>query len=203
MPSADAQTGLQVIPLKCPQCRTQLDAEDQDVVYYCAQCSEGFELTGNKFSPVQVRFALPQCSREGTPLYLPLWCFGVEPQFQSKNRFKLTRIKQFGFAFRNVFVEGFSRVATSLRLDIGLLYTNAQVTFETIPYNALRGCSRRRKDAEKFAKIIVLALVDKKVDITGVDVQLNVQEAALVGFPFYKEDMAYYDGILGRKFFID
>ncbi len=203
MPQADAQAELQVIPLKCPRCKTQLNAEDRDVVYYCAQCREGFELAGNKFFPVQVRFALPRCSRQGTPVYLPLWCFGVEPEFQSKNRFKLTRINQFGFAFRKVYVEGFSRQATSLRLDIGLLYTNAQLEFETVQYNTLRGCSRYRKDALQFAKIIVLALIDQKVDITGVDVQLNVQDWTLVGFPFYKEGMAYYDGMLGKKFYID
>jgi hypothetical protein len=203
MPSADPQSGLQIIPLECPRCGTQLAAEDRDVVYYCAQCREGFELAGNKFLPVQVRFALPRSSGQGTPVYIPLWCFSVAPEFQSNNRFKLTRIAQYGFAFQTVYVEAFQRQATSLRLDIGLLYTNAQVEFETVQYNVLRGCSRHRKDALQFAKIILLALVDQKVDITGVDVQLNVKDSILVGFPFYKEGIAYYDGMLGKKFFID
>ena len=65
--------GYELVPLDCPSCGAAVQAEGEDVVYYCTACRNGyrFDLEAKALTPMEVAFvSLPNVSVE---LYRPFW----------------------------------------------------------------------------------------------------------------------------------
>ncbi len=65
--------GYELVPLDCPSCGAAVQAEGEDVVYYCTACRNGyrFDLDDKALVPMEVAFvSLPNVAVE---LYRPFW----------------------------------------------------------------------------------------------------------------------------------
>ena len=66
-------SGYELVPLDCPSCGAAVQAEGEDVVYYCTACRNGyrFDLDAKALTPMEVSFvSLPNVAVE---LYRPFW----------------------------------------------------------------------------------------------------------------------------------
>jgi hypothetical protein len=65
--------GYELVPLDCPSCGAAVQADGEDVVYYCTACRNGyrFDLEEKALVPMEVAFvSLPNVAVE---LYRPFW----------------------------------------------------------------------------------------------------------------------------------
>ncbi|HEX4952829.1 MAG TPA: hypothetical protein VF017_05470 [Thermoanaerobaculia bacterium] len=80
-------TGLTLVRLACPRCGSPLEAEGEDVVYYCPACHTGSRLAqgppGVPLSPVEVTFvARPDVE---VARYLPFWLLPARVEISQRS----------------------------------------------------------------------------------------------------------------------
>ena len=80
-------SGLRLVALKCEKCGSLLDADQNDVVYYCNNCDTGYELINEKdeLVPAEVDFALPANVMDAEIIYYPFWVFDADVEISSRD----------------------------------------------------------------------------------------------------------------------
>ncbi len=203
-------SGLRLVALKCEKCGSLLDADQNDVVYYCNNCDTGYELINEKdeLVPAEVDFALPADVMDAEIIYYPFWVFDADVEISSRDAsgtgilgdiFK----KKGGGEDVTKPVEKFYVPAFDTSMEnikrLGLGFTQNQPDYETVKKDKITGCIYSSKDAEKIAEFIFLSLEAEKPDmISNISYDLGLSSPKIVGMPFYRTDgSGLVDGILG------
>ena len=77
--------GYELVPLDCPSCGAAVQAEGEDVVYYCTACRNGyrFDLEARALVPMDVAFvSLPNVAVD---LYRPFWLLPATIEIQQRD----------------------------------------------------------------------------------------------------------------------
>ena len=204
-------SGLRLITLKCDKCGSLLNADPEDVVYYCNSCDTGYEIINetDEIVEVTVDFALPTNPIDAEVVYLPFWVFDAYIDITSRDAsgtlgsmssFIKTKV---GVGEQEKPVEKFYVPAFETSMEnikkLGLEFTRQQPDFDLLKKNRITGCIYSSQDAEKIADFIFLSSEAEKPDMMkDISYTLNLTSPHVVAFPFYKAD-GLTDGILGIR----
>ena len=185
-----------VLALKCPRCGGALQGLQQDVIFWCSACQAPHEVVEEGF--VKRQGFIAKAVLPSPPLYLPLWAFHVQYATSWEDREREALARQVP-AVEWVYVTGFELHNASYFGDPGQIFTEKRVRLEAGPFASLCACTRSLKEAEAYVEPHILAIIDRRVDVTGMELSCAIGEAILWGVPFLDEGDALRDGILGLK----
>ena len=189
-------TATTVLSLKCLRCGGALRGLQQDVVFWCSACQVPHEVVQEGF--VERRGAVARAAAASPSLYLPLWAFRVEyaTAWEDREREALARLVP---RVEWVYVTAFELHNASYFGDPGQMFTEKGVRLEAGPAAWLVGCTRSLEEAKAYVEPHLLTIIDRRVDVTGMELSCAIGEAILWGIPFLDEGDAVRDGVLGLR----
>lgn len=177
-----------VIPLICPDCGGELAGLRYDRVFFCSSCRQGlFPEPGSDW----IRYPLSFPKLEETPrtetVHLPFWQIKfICNAFPTNSGQEIaTRCLE---GMDSAWITGFTVIRPSYFGDLGLVYTEKKV--KPAPADRVSdgiftaGCTRTIEDALKYVKLYVTLILDKRADVTGMDIQVETRDARLWAMPF-------------------
>jgi hypothetical protein len=186
-----------VLQLRCPTCGGAVHGTPQAVLFWCGDCRAVHEVTDGRFVARRVVTAAPALPAGAGFRHLPLWAFRVradwtwpEPgtggvtAWQSPEWVYVT-----AFALSNGFYFG----------DPGLIFTQKRVALKTGESAPLVGGTRGLEEAKAFVEPHILSLLDRRVDVTGVELGCVIDDVVLWAIPYADDGLTLTDGILGVK----
>jgi hypothetical protein len=191
-----------VLLLRCPRCGGSLSGTQHDVVFWCAGCGVPLELAGSGFLERPVRLAQAALPQIPADVYLPLWAFRVRYACQWQDGEKEARARLIP-AVEWVYVTGFAIHNAAYFGDPGMIFTERRVSLETAAVSGragiIVGCTRSQEEARARLEPQLLAIIDRRVDITGLELSCQVSEVIFWGIPFHDDGTAFRDSILDLK----
>lgn len=187
-----------VLALKCPRCGGPLRGLQPDVIFWCSSCQVPHEAVGEGFVERQGCIARAALPADRPALCLPLWAFQVQyaTSWQDPEREALARqVPPIAW----VFVTAFELHNASYLGDPGQIFTERRVQLEAGPSAPLVGCTRSLEEAKAYVEPHILTIIDRRVDVTGMELSCSIGKAVLWGVPFVDEGKTLRDGILGLK----
>ena len=176
---------IRVTALVCPECGGALDGLRFDRVFFCPTCRTALEPGESGWQKHPLVAAA--CS-EGEPprLYLPLWRFRVTVTAGNTSRRQEIACRILD-DFTVIWVSGFNMLRPSYYGDLGLIYTERKL--EPAPAEQfaegrfIAGCSRGQADAARYTNLYATAILDKREDVTGMTIDVDIVNAALWAIP--------------------
>jgi len=191
-------TAATVLALRCPRCGGGFRSLQQDVVFWCSDCHVPHEVVGEAFVARQGATARATLSSDRPVLHLPLWAFHVQYATSWNNPERQTLARQIP-PVEWVFVTGFELHNASYFGDPGMIYTEKRVRLEPATPALVVGCARSLEEAKAYVEPHLMAVIDRRVDVTGLEMSCTIQEVLLWGIPYFDEGETLRDGILGLK----
>ena len=186
------------LSLRCPRCGAPLIGLQQDIIFWCKGCEAPREVVGGTFTERDGHTAQPAVEPKGRTLHLPIWAFQVHYvlQWNDAEREALARlipkvewVYVTGFELHNAFYFG----------DPGLIFTEKRVQLQPGSPSPLLGCTRSLEEAKAYVEPHLLAIIDRRVDVTGLELSCSIGEARLWGVPYSDGGDVLHDDILGLK----
>jgi hypothetical protein len=191
-----------MLPLRCPRCGGGLAGASHDVVFWCESCGVPQEVVGTGFVERTGKLARPALPRGGEHVYLPVWGLRVAYVCQWDDPEKEARAKPLP-TIEWVYVSGFAIHNAGYYGDPGLIFTERRVVLTPRdarePAAVVAGCARSQEEAKAFVEPHLLTIIDRRVDVTGLELSASVSEAILWGVPYFDDGETLQDGILGLK----
>ncbi len=187
-----------VLALRCSRCGGALRGLQQDAVFWCSACQVPHEVVGEGFVRRQGSTAQAALPSDRPPLYLPLWAFHVQyaTSWEDPEREALARQMP---ALEWVYVTAFELHNAFYFGDPGQIFTEKRVHLEAGPAAPVVACTRSLADAKAYVEPHILSVIDRRVDVTGMELSCAIGEAMLWGVPFLDQGDVLRDGILGLK----
>lgn len=190
--------GPTVLVLRCPRCGGPLSGLQQDVVFWCGGCQVAHEVVGETFVERRGFIAGAAAQANRPILHLPVWAFRVDYATHWEDPERETLARQVP-RVEWVYVTGFELHNASYFGDPGQIFTQRMVRLEPGAPASLVGCTRTLEEAKAYVEPHLLTLIDRRVDVTGLELSCAIGEALLWGVPFFDEGTTVRDGILGLK----
>jgi len=192
---------VKVLGLQCEHCGGPLAGLPDDVVFICRQCALGHEATLGGYQPHQVQWWQARDQHLGDLLYLPFWALACRTRITSEDAKKLEKYQEVHGSER-VYVKGFSLLNSFAAGNPGLDLTRARPrpprTLLSRPYPGLVGCRRSSEEAMRFVNLFLLSIMDREEDVTGVQLELEVDDLQLVGVPFFDDGRDLHCSIVDK-----
>lgn len=190
-------SSITVVQLRCPECSGILHGSPQAVLFWCEGCRGVVEVEQGRLVPRRTETARPVLRSPGRLCHLPVWAFRVRASWAwPETTVKVgqtwqppDRVYVTAFAVSNAFYFG----------DPGLIFTQKRVEPATAEPAPLIGGTRGLDDAKAFIEFHILSLLDRRVDVTGVEFGCTIDDAVLWGIPYYDDGYTLVDGLLGLK----
>jgi len=179
---------LRVVALICPDCGSQLAGLSYDQIFFCRRCGQGLA-PGEKgaWTKHPLSFAKLDNRPQADIIYLPFWQIAIQAQASCVNQGQEIASRLLA-ELRSVWVPGFTLTRASYFGDLGVLYTEKRVSLKAedqIPSDrAIVGCSRTMEDVNKYVRLYVTLILDKRADVTGMDINIATRDAKLWAVPF-------------------
>lgn len=193
---------LRIMPLVCPDCGRTLFGLRYDKVFMCMSCLQGLAPSDNGWARYKLIF--PQLDRAPAemPLYLPMWKLQVEVNADPQNKFQKASLRVLD-DIKAVWVTGFSIIRPSYYADPGLAYTQQGVNpepYDGIPQRAfVAGCTRGVEEADRYANLFITLMLDKKADVTGMEINVTPTSYSLWAMPFMERGDKIHDMLAGLE----
>lgn len=187
-----------VLSLRCPRCGGPLLGLQQDVTFWCRGCEAPREVVGATFVERDGQTARPGADLKGRSLHLPIWAFRVQYVLQWEDTRRAALARQLP-SVEWVYVTGFELHNAFYFGDPGLIFTEKRMRLDPGPPAPLVGCNRSLEEAKAYGEPHLLTIIDRRVDVTGLELSCSISEARLWGVPYADDGDVLYDGILGLK----
>jgi predicted RNA-binding Zn-ribbon protein involved in translation (DUF1610 family) len=186
-----------VLQLRCPTCGGTLHGTSQAVLFWCEDCGALQEVINGQFVARRVQAARPLLAIGAAQGHLPVWAFRVranwtwpdEESAAAKTWKAPDWVYVTAFALSNGFYFG----------DPGLIFTQKRVVLSPGDRAPLVGGTRGLEEAKVFVEPHLLSILDRRQDVTGVELSCVIDEAVLWAIPFSDDGITLTDGILGLK----
>ncbi|HSB82284.1 MAG TPA: hypothetical protein VLM91_26205 [Candidatus Methylomirabilis sp.] len=142
--------------------------------------------------------ARPAVEQKGLSLHLPIWAFRVQYILQWEDVQRESLARQVPLV-EWVYVTGFELHNASYFGDPGLIFTERRVRLDPGPPTPLAGCTRGLEEAKAYVETHLLRIIDRRVDVTGLELSCSISAARLWGVPYADGGDVLQDGILGLK----
>ncbi len=195
---------LKVVPLVCPGCGNTMSGLRYDRVFICLKCKQGNQLDINSSDWVAhpLKFATPKNHSDIADFFLPVWEIKVEVNAAPTSRKQEVSLRRLE-GVDSIYVLAFNMVRASYYGDIGLFYTERGVVLketDQVPKSSfVVGCTRTFEDAFNYAKLFVKLMLDKKADVTGMEIDISAKAPTLWAVPFAESGNHVVDLITGSK----
>ena len=186
-----------VVQLRCPECSGTLHGSPQAVLFWCEGCQAIHEVVEGQLTPRHCQAARPVLRGSGRLCYLPMWAFRVRARWAWLD--STVKVLQAWQPPDWVYVTAFAISNASYFGDPGLIFTQKHVELEAAGHAPLIGGTRSLVEAEAFVEFHILSLLDRRADVTGVELRWEIYDAVLWGIPYYDDGLTLLDGILGLK----
>jgi hypothetical protein len=167
-------------------------------VFWCAACHAPHEVVDGAFIARRASIARPVVAAERSVLHLPLWAFRVEYACRWKDPARATLARQVP-AVEWVYVTGFELHNASYFGDPGMIFTEKRIRLEPASPALVVGCARSLEQAKAYIEPHLLTVIDRRVDVTGLEMSCAIREVVLWGVPYVDEGETLRDGILGLR----
>jgi hypothetical protein len=193
-------TNPRLLPLRCALCGGPLVGAEQDVVFWCAACAAPQEVVGERFVARRGSLATAPVGT-GRLLYLPIWGFEVRTSVAWPDPSSAELVRGLP-PLERVYVTGFGLSHAAYFGDPGLLFTQRGVRLEPEAGRGrwVAGCVRGWDDALAYIEPHLLSILDRRADVTGATLEVEVVGGTLWGVPFLDEGERVRDGILGLAY---
>ena len=177
---------MKVIPLICRNCGLNLEADQNDVLFYCPDCRKGWELWDNALIERKVYYAsTPESISPGQRLlYLPYWVFDIKKIDLSMDD---TKTREFFYrkikGISKIYIEAYESFMTHLYGNMALRYMFESPQYSLLPPQKIVGCTRSSELIRPYLHLYLLKYLDRFNDVTGLDLRLEHGEPYLVAFP--------------------
>lgn len=184
-----------VLQLRCDACGGNLHGTPQAVLFWCDACRGAHELVEGRLVARRLATARPVTPARGRLCHLPLWAFRVHAEWAWPDP---TTAKTVAWpAPEWVYVTAFSLVNGFYFGDPGLIFTQRRVALAEGEPAPLVGGTRGLEDAKVFVEPHILSLLDRRADVTGLELGCVIDAALLWAIPYYDDGLTLTDGILG------
>jgi len=177
-------TELRITSLRCPSCGAPLDGLRRDTVFTCAPCRLAAHISNGEVSTFALRFAPVVTGTDLAIVRLPLWRLDVEVSATGRED-GLTPV---------VWVSAFHQSRVLFFGDPGMDLTEQAIDLldvEDLPEGTrLVGVTSGPSEASEYARLMVTHILDRRADVTGMEISVAVREAQLWGVPFAHEESA-------------
>jgi len=187
-----------VLALRCPGCGGTLRGLQLDVIFWCSACQVPHEVVGERFVERRGSIARAVLPSDRPSLYLPLWAFHVQYATSWEDQQRETLARQVP-VIEWVYVTAFELHNASYFGDPGQVFTEKRVHLEAGPAASLVACTRSLEAAKAYVEPHILTVIDRRVDVTGMELSCVIGEVRLWGVPFLDQGDVLRDGILGLK----
>ena len=187
-----------ILSLRCPGCGGALHGLSQDVVFWCDGCGGLHEVVQGAFVGRVGSVARPVQPATGSVLHLPVWAFRVDAVWQWQDPKRAASAAHIA-AFDWVYVTGFALHNGFYFGDPGVIFTQKRVALTAVEAAPILGCTRGLEAAKAYIEPHLLTIMDRRVDVTGLELACTIGEAVLWGIPYCDEGEALCDGILGLR----
>ncbi|MFO8074207.1 MAG: hypothetical protein R6V85_20285 [Polyangia bacterium] len=181
---------VRVEPLECPECGNPLSGLRYDVLFGCTSCGLAFCFESEQRRAFRVRRAAAEIERPGPRLYLPLWELRVQSAVPAADRARESLVG-LATSIERLWVSGFRTRHPQLFKDPGRELSGRRIEASEDPdppaRQPLLGACRGPATLERRAELYVLDRLDKRADITRLDIELKVGEMRLWQVPFAVE----------------
>ena len=84
-----AETSVQLVPMRCIQCATPMQAEENEIAWTCEKCEQGMLLTANGLAPLTVKWAARGTTAPTNGIkWWPFWSFTGSVRFARRDSFR-------------------------------------------------------------------------------------------------------------------
>jgi hypothetical protein len=170
----------------------------QDVVFWCAACHVPHEVVDGSFIERRASIARATGAVVRSVLHLPVWAFRVEYVCRWEDPTRASQACQLP-AIEWVYVTAFELHNAWYFGDPGMIFTEKRVRLEPGSPALVVGCARSLEEAKAYIEPHLLTVIDRRVDVTGLEMSCAIREVALWGIPYVDEGEVVRDGILGLK----
>jgi hypothetical protein len=205
------ETGFALVPLDCPTCGAAVDAEGEDVVYYCVACRNGysFEEEARALAPLDVAFvSAPEVAARR---YAPFWVLEATVEIEQRrasggrpvewlNRFfdGLTGHEEQPRKGRGHFIVPAFSTSLESTLELTREYTRAFPKLGEKVGEKLTGGCYGVVDARKLTHFAVIASeVEKRDTLMQLQYQIEFGTFRLLGAPLVEKGDGWVDGLFG------
>jgi len=191
---------LQAIPLLCPDCGRPLAGLRYDKVFFCKPCGLGLMPENGQWTKYPLHFAEVKDMPMTKILYLPFWRLGIHATAVAANR-KQEIAARLLENIKYAWITAFTLIRSSYFGDVGMIYTEKGVDLkpaDKIPGGYfVAGCTRTVGDAQRYAELYVTLILDKRADVTGMDIKVHGAEPSLWAVPMADYGDKIFDLISG------
>jgi hypothetical protein len=180
---------IQVLPLLCPNvdCGQTLTCLRYDKLFTCAHCKTAFRIKDGTLHPHAITFAALRSAAENPLLYFPFWKLSVDVVTKAAHEKQENMMGGLG-QIHILWITGFSMRRPDFHGDLGMLMSEKQIDIpradQPPPGVVVTGISRDPAEAVRYGEIFVTAMLDKRTDVTGMDIRVKVNNIALWALPF-------------------
>ena len=198
--------GYRLVPLSCPSCGAPLQAEPDDVIYYCTGCRNGYLLdrASGQLGPLPVTFLA--AAGKVVTRHLPFWWLPARVQL-------LERSTEGGGGLMSLFGKSPQGAGDALDVNFAIpaylaplsrlvplaqRYTGSFPNAGELLAERLTGGAMRVEDAQTWAHFALISAEAAKPDLlTQLRYTITFGEARLLGVPFVGEAAALRDAFFG------
>lgn len=197
----------ELVPLDCPSCGASLAAAEEDVVFYCTACRNGYRYRSAVPPLVPVDVGFVAAPNQAVEKYLPFWLLEASVEIGGAPRRQMpSLIRSFlgsGGEPRSGpgrFVVPAFQADLDAAIELVRRYTREFPKLDELLGERLVGGCFGVEDARKFAHFAVIAgEVDKGGVLRSLDYSIEFGAARLLGVPFARAGDSWKDSLFGIR----
>ena len=170
---------VELIPMVCPNCNTQVPAETDEVAWVCAQCGQGLLLDENKgLAPIEVHFAagIP-AGGKGKPFWVADGQVATQRQTYSGNQD--SEAQKFWSQPRRFFIPAFAGTLDD-RLNIAMNLMVHPPALQAGPAGQFEPVIMHLEDVTAATEFVIMAIeAGRKDKLKELDISLKLPTPVL------------------------
>lgn len=186
----------ELVPLACKGCGQELAGGPHAMVFVCMDCKEAVYM-GDPGRGYRLAFVRAGLSFSGPRVYAPFWRLTGRVTLvvdDERKRRAYQNVKPLG----PLYFPAFWSPQAAYFDNLTLRYAGVQerMEFEEIREPILDGV-RDPETLPEMARLTWLGYLDRFSDVTGQEIEYQIESVAYAALPFFRQGEAFCDGILG------
>lgn len=201
----------ELVPLDCPQCGASLDADSEDVVFYCVACRSGYRFDEESRRLQRLEVAFVAASHVAARRYAPFWALDARVRIEQRTAGGVDPVQWLTRFFsaddspaeahsqgKGTFIVPAFDAALDATLELTRRYTAALPQLGERLGEKLTGGCYGVGDARKLAHFAVIAAeVEKRDTLRHLRYRIDFGDSRLLGIPLVMEGETWKDGLFG------
>jgi hypothetical protein len=201
----------ELVPLNCPQCGASVDADSEDVVFYCVACRNGYRFDEESRRLESVEVAFVSAPHVATRRYAPFWALDARVLIEQRTSGGVDPVQWLARFFsaddstaephskgKGTFIVPAFDTALDATLDLTRRYTAALPQLGERLGEKLTGGRYGVEDARKLAHFAVIAAeVEKRDTLRHLRYRIDFGDSRLLGVPLVVDGEIRKDGLFG------